>query len=140
MLGFNIAYDPFPECERLGVWIIDPKNAHAARDPEQEDPLQLVPQGPPLGSLEIERIDILIFLGRVFSVLNGAIRALAEPLRMFPGIRVIGRALERDIECDLESLLLGFGDQSLEVFDGAQLRMNRSVAAFLGSNCPRAAH
>ena len=44
--------------------------------------------------LEIERIDVLIFLRRILGVLNRAVGPLAKPLGMLADVRMIGRASE----------------------------------------------
>ena len=54
--------------------------------------------------------NVLIFLGRIFRVLDGAVGPLPEPFGMFSRVGVIGRALERDVQSDLEPMLLGLGD------------------------------
>ena len=55
--------------------------------------------------LEVERIDVLVFLRRVLGVLDAAVGALAEPLGMRLDVRMVGRALERDVERDLDAVL-----------------------------------
>ncbi len=57
--------------------------------------------------LEVERIDVLVLLGRVLGVLDGAVGPLAEPLGMLAHVGVVGRALERDVQRDLEPELAG---------------------------------
>ena len=56
--------------------------------------------------LEVERIDVLVLLRRVLGVLHRAVGPPAEPLRMLLHVRVVGRALERDVERDLDAALL----------------------------------
>ena len=130
---------PFPERERLGVRVVDAEDAHALADPELEDAGELLPERRPLRRLEVERIDVLVFLGRVLRVLHRAVGAPAEPLRMLAHVRMVGRALERDVERELEPELAGAGDEPPEILERAELRVQRLVAAFGGADGPRAA-
>src|SRR6266567_6107781 len=93
----------------------------------------------PFRIFEIERIDIFILFRRILGVLNGAVRALPKPLPMLLDIRVVGRALEGHIQCDLESVSFGFGNEVSETLQRPQLCMYRSMSAFLRSDGPRAA-
>src|SRR3954453_10764416 len=102
MVGFELVHQPFPERKRLGVRIIDAKNRHALLDPELEDAFQLFPQVLPVFRFEIEWIDVLIFLWRILGVLYGAVRTPREPFRMLLHVRMVRRALERDIERDFD--------------------------------------
>ena len=91
--ALDLVDDPFPERERLGMWIVHPEDPDSLSDPE----------GAPVVGLEIERIDVLVLLGRVLRILDAAIRTMLEPVRVRAHVRVIGRALERDVEGDLQS-------------------------------------
>jgi hypothetical protein len=53
-----------------------------------------------------EGINVLVFLGRIFSVLYGSIRPDPKPLSMLADLGVIRRALERDVQCDFKTVLL----------------------------------
>ena len=83
--------------------VVDPEDLDAVPDPELEDRAQLVPQGLPVLGLEVERVDVLVFLRRVLGVLDGAVGALAEPGRVLADERVVGRDLERDVERDADA-------------------------------------
>jgi hypothetical protein len=52
---------------------------------------------------------------------------------------VLGRALDRVVERDLDALLAGGADEALEVVQRAELRVHGGVAALLGADRPRAA-
>src|SRR5580704_12689863 len=80
MLFLDRSDAPLPEGERLGMRVIDAKQPHTLCNPEVENPFQRRPQLPPLTSLEVQRVDILIFLGRILCILNRPIGSLAEPL------------------------------------------------------------
>src|SRR6266404_1790778 len=95
--------------------IIDPEYPDTLADPEVKDALQLLPELPPLACFEIERIDVLILLGRILGILNAAVRPPAKPLRMLAGVGMIGAALKCDIERYLEAVFFGFVQESPEV-------------------------
>src|SRR5262249_25254442 len=95
----DLANDPLPECKGFGVGIVDAKNAYALVDPELEHALQFFPQCAPTGGFKIQRIDVLIFFGGIFRVLDGTVGSGAEPLRMLTNVGVIGRALKGNVQC-----------------------------------------
>jgi hypothetical protein len=120
------------------------EDAHATVDPELKDGEQLVPQAAPIGRFEVERVDVLILFGGIFGVLDAAVGAVLEPVRMLGDPGVVRRALEGDVEGQLHAVGLNGGKQMVEVSEVAELGMNGLVAAFGGadlriSNCPRAA-
>src|SRR5206468_6917566 len=84
-------------------------------------------------------IDVLILLGRVLRVLDGAVRAVHEPLRVLLDVRVIGRGLEGDVERHLEPMAASRLQEVMEIVEGAELRMNGAVAALGRADRPRAA-
>ena len=96
---------PFPEWERLGVGVVDPEDPDPLGDPVVEHALQRRPE--PLGvlGLEVERIDVLVLLGWVLRVLHAAVGAMAEPFRVLADPGVIGRALEGDVQGQLQTVL-----------------------------------
>ena len=99
--------------------IIDTKYARAVSDPKQNHALQLFPQLPPVWRLEVEGKDILIFLRRVLRILNRAVGTGTEPFRVFSQIRMVGRALERKIQRNLDIAGPGICDQPVKVFQSA---------------------
>ena len=103
MSPLHLADQPFPHRERLGVRIVHPKDAHPLRDPVVDDALQLVPQRAPVVGVEVERIDVLILLRRILGVLDAAVGSMPEPGRMLVHVRMVRRALERDVERDLDA-------------------------------------
>src|SRR5207237_275508 len=72
-------------------------------------------------------------------VLDRAVGPFAEPLRVLANVRVIGRALERDIHRDLEAGFVGAFDECPKVVEGAEFVVNRFVSGFGRAGGPRAA-
>ena len=89
------------------------KMRHALRDPELERRRAAPPTARATPSaLEVERVDVLVFLGRVLGVLHRAVGPRAEPLGMLAHVRMVGRALEGDVERDLDAVLACCRDQA----------------------------
>src|SRR4051812_47778946 len=120
----ELADAPRPEGKRLRMRIIDAENRDALLNPKVHDAARLLPQFTPRARFEIERIDVLIFLGRILRVLNRAVRPALEPLRVLANIRVVGGTLECDIEGNLELELSRLCDQPPEIVQRAQLGMD----------------
>src|SRR5262249_40224379 len=125
--------------EGLRVRVVDAEDADPLLDPKQENAFQLFPKRSPIFALEFKRVDVLIFLGRVFSVLNRAVRAMAEPLRVLFHIRMVGGALKGDIEGDFDLALTGGGHQGAKIVQSAQVWMDCLVAPFDCADRPWAA-
>ena len=130
---------PLPERERLGVRVVDAEGAHAVLAPEQRHLEQRVPQPAPVARREVERVDVLVALGRVLGVLDRAVGPVAEPLGVLAHPGVVGRALEGQVERDLDLAGAGGVDQRVEVVHRAQLGVDRGVAAVGRADGPRAA-
>ena len=90
---------------------------------------EFVPKALPVGRLEVERIDVLILLGGILRVLDGAIGTMDEPLGVLLNPRMIGRTLEGDVEGDLHPIFASGGDQVIEVCEGAKFGVDRFVTA-----------
>lgn len=82
MLVLDGADQPPSELDRLRVKVVHPERAHAMTDPKAEDPEHFLPEGKGFGAVEVERVDVLLLLGRILSVLDGAIGPVKEPLRV----------------------------------------------------------
>src|SRR5690606_40649099 len=65
---FDRADAPLPEAEALGVGVVHPEDLHALLDPVLEVAAQFVPEVLPIAALEVDRVDILVLLGRVLGV------------------------------------------------------------------------
>ena len=104
------------------------------------DALQLLPEAAPRGALEVDRVDVLVFLRRVLRVLDRAVRPMPEPFRMLAHPGMIRRALIREVERDLEPVAARRRDEMIEVVERAERRVDRHVAAGLAADRPWAAH
>ena len=96
---------PLPERERLGVRVVDAEDLDAGVDPVDDDPPPRLPQRAPVRRVPVEVVDVLVALGRVLGVLERAVGALQEPLRVLGQPRVVGRRVEREVERDVDAVL-----------------------------------
>src|SRR4051812_6891630 len=135
----DLADHPLPEGNRLRVRIVDAEDVHAGVDPVQEHGTQLRPERFAGRSQPVEIDDVLVALGRILRRLDRPVRPPVEPLRMLLHVRMIRRALEGDVEGDLDIPLLRRGDEALEVLHGAELRVHRLVTALGSADRPGAA-
>ena len=137
MHRMDLADQPLPERQRLGVRVVDPEDPHAPLDPDLEDALPLVPQrgaSVGIGALEVDRVDVLVLLRRVLGVLDRAVGRVAEPLGVLAHVRVVGRGLERDVHRQLHAVRLDLAAKVEELLQPAQLGRDRVVAAFRGAD------
>ena len=119
--------------------VVDPEDGDPLVHPELHDAEQLLPERAPRRALEVEGIDVLVALRGVLGVLDGAVRAVAEPLGVLGHPGVVGRALEGQVERQLEAARPGRGDDRAEVLERAELGVHRGVAALGRADRPRAA-
>src|SRR6185295_4983203 len=68
-----------------------------------------------------------------------AIRAAAKPLRMRAHVRMIGRALQREVQCDLDAASARRFEQPPELSVSTELRMHGLVTPFVRTDRPWAA-
>ena len=120
---------PLPEGERLGVRIVDAEDPHALVQPEQHDVAQGVPDRRQRAAVEMDVDDVLVFLRRVLGVFDGSVRPPVEPFRMLPDPRMVGRALDGEVDGDLQPVVARSRDQPGEILEIAELRMDGVVAA-----------
>ena len=113
---------------------VTPRSTQPSDDVEQR-----LPEPAPVLGLEVDVVDVLVFLGRVLRVLERPVRAAVEPLGMLLQPRVIRRALDREVERDLDPRRPRRGDQRVEVLPRAEVRVQRVVAALLRADRPRRA-
>ena len=129
------ADQPRPEVRRLGVRIVDAEDLDAVIHPVPHHPQHLhVEAGRVV--VEVERIDVLVLLRRVLRIGDGAVRQFGEPLPMVLGPRMVGSALQGQVERHLEAQIRSGGDEVVEVLDGAQLGVHGIVATQLAADRP----
>ena len=90
---------------RFSMRIIDSENVNTLINPIGDNGFQFIPQCLPVFRFKIKGIDILIFFRWIFCILNRSIRALLKPVRMFLYIRMIRRALKRNVKSDINIIL-----------------------------------
>ena len=118
--------------------VVDPEDPHPVFGPEQHDPQYLVVDA--LGVVvEVDRVDVLVLLRRVLRVGDRAVGAHGEPLRVRLDPRVVGRALQREVERDLHAEVVRARDERVEVVHRAQLGVDRVVPALGRPDRPRRA-
>src|SRR5690606_22419489 len=81
----------------------------------------------------------LVLLRRVLRVLHAAVRPPAAPLGILAHVRMIRRALESDVERDLEALPSRVLDERTEILERAERGMHALVPARRGTDLPRRA-
>ena len=119
--------------------VVHTEDPHAAGHPEAHDVAQRLPQLLPVWRIEIERVDVLVLLGRVLRVSDRAVGTTVEPVRMFAHPGVVGRALNREVERNLHAQRLGGAHESIEILERAEGRLDRGMATMLAADRPRTA-
>ena len=119
----NLSEQPGPEIDRLGMRIVDAEDAYAVAHPELDDP-QALQVDPVAVVVEIDGVDVLVLLRRIFRVRDGAVGALGEPLGMLGDPRMIRRCLEGEVHGDLKPERLGLGDEPVECIEVAEVGMD----------------
>ena len=130
----HLADHPFPERHRLGVRIVDPEDLHALLDPEQDDVPKRVPDRRQGVAVEVDVDDVLVFLRRVLGVFDRAVRPPVEPFRMLLDPGMVGRAVDREVDRDLEPVGVGRLDQRRKILEAAEVRMQRVMPARLAAD------
>ena len=127
---------PVPEVGTLGVRVVHAEDLHIVRDPVVHHAQQFrVEAG--LVVVEVDRVDVLVLLGRVLRVGDGAVRLGGEPLRVLGHPRVVRRALDRQVERDFQVQFRRSLHERLEVHCGAELRVDRVVPTVGRADRPR---
>jgi hypothetical protein len=139
MVAADLRDEPAPERDRLRVRVVDAEDGHAPLDPAAQDVVQRLPEPAPVLAVPVDVVDVLVLLGRVLRVLERPVGAPVEPLGMLGEPRVVGRALDREVQGDLDAVLLGRAHQRREVLERPEVGMDRVVAAVLVADRPRAA-
>ena len=134
MRPVHVVQDPLPEAHGLGVGVVDPEDRDPVRDPHLDDradrvvdPLRVV--------VEVQGVDVLVLLRRVLRVGDRPVGPGGEPLRVLGHPRVVGRALERQVEGDLHPQGPRARHEGVEGLEAPQVRVDGVVAA-LGRSDP----
>ena len=112
--------------------IIDPKNTNAPLRPKQDDAFHFRPELRPVFATEVQRINVFVFLRRILRVLNRAVRPSVKPLWVLYHVGMVGRAIDRKIECDFHSALAHLLFQPIKIFECTQRWIDVFVAAAVG--------
>ncbi len=73
-------------------------------------------------AVEVDVDDVLVFLRRVLGVLDGAVGPPVEPFRMLLDPGMVGRALDGEVERDLQPVLVRGRDQPREILEACRAR------------------
>ena len=113
--------------------VVDAEDRHTVVDPQFDDVAHGLVDA--LGIVvEVQGVDVLVLLRRVLRIGDGAVGAGREPLRMFLHPRVVGGALEGQVESDLQAEASGALDEAVEVGEVAELGVDGVVAALGGAD------
>ena len=91
-LRVHLGNQPLPKVHRLGVWVIDPKHLDSERNPVLDHAQNLEVDAVAV-VVEVDRVNVLILLRRVFGVGDGSVGASGEPLGVGLYPRMIWRSL-----------------------------------------------
>ncbi len=131
----HLGDQPLPEVQRLGVRVVDPEDRHPGRDPVL-DQAQALGVDPGRVVVEVDRVDVLVLLGRVLGVGDRAVGLGREPLRVRRDPGMVGRGLQGEVQRDLEVQLAGPAHERGEVGHRAQLGMDGVVPAVARADGP----
>ena len=134
----DVGEQSLPEPQWLGVRVVDPEDTDVVVDPVRDDAQHLEVQVVRV-VVEVERVDLLVRRGRVLRVRDGAVGAGGEPFRVLGDPRMVGGALQGEVERHLEVELAGPLDEGVEVVEGAQLGMHGVMSALRRPDRPRRA-
>src|SRR5262249_40598587 len=95
---------PLPEWQGLRMRIVDTEDPNALLDPEQHDVAQGDPDRGQRITVEMDVDDVLVALRRVLGKLDRPVWPPVEPFRMLLEPGMVGRALDREVEGNLEPL------------------------------------
>ncbi|SIL83543.1 Uncharacterised protein [Mycobacteroides abscessus subsp. abscessus] len=134
--GFDLADQPLPEVGWLGMRIVHPEYLDAVGNPVLNHPQYLGVEARRI-CVEVQRVDVLVLLRRVLRVGDGPVGKLGEPLGMRAHPRVIGCALQCEVQRNLQTQLQCGGDEPIEVLEGAELGMDGVVTTGDAADRPR---
>ncbi|MEY5014338.1 MAG: hypothetical protein RIS92_696 [Verrucomicrobiota bacterium] len=122
-----------PERDGFGVGIVDAEDADALGAPEADDVRELFPEISPVGVMEVEGVDVLIFFGGILGVFDGAVGTFEEPVGVFVNVGMVGGAVDGKVECDFHPAGADFFDQPREIFERAEFWRDVAVSAPVGA-------
>src|SRR6516165_3242493 len=114
--------------------VVDPKGAHALANPKHHSVAQFSPQSLAVGIVEIDIDDVLVLLRWVFGVFDRTVGPESEPFGMPAHPGMVGGALDREVERDLDAKPCSSADETAKICKRAELRIDCTVAAFRGTN------
>src|SRR5215813_2381469 len=119
--GLNFSDQPLPERKCLGMRIVDAKDTHPLRDPEQHDVAQGFPKSLIVRPVKIGIDDVFVLFWWIFRILDRAIGSASEPFRMLCEPGMIGRALDGKVERDFQAVLRAGSHQAPEIVERPKL-------------------
>ncbi len=129
-----------PEGHGFRVRVVHAEDFHALVHPEEHHVNELAPQVLPVRAVKVQRVDVLVFFGRILRVADTAVRPLIKPLRVLPHIRMIRGAVDGEVERDFQAAFFGLFQQPDEIVQGAQFWLDLAMPARGSADGPRAAH
>ena len=136
---FDLGDEPRPKRDRLGVRVVDPEDGDPVRDPKHDHAVKFSIEAGPIGGVEVDAVDVLVLVGRIFGVPNASVGAMLEPRGVLFHPRVVGRALDGKVERDLDAHGAGRRDEMVEVGQRAEQRIDGGVPSVAVANGPGAA-
>ena len=114
--GLDVGEHLLPERNGLRMRVVDAEDRDPVANPDLDDrPDRLV--DPTRIIVEVQRVDILVLLGWVLRVGDGAVGAGREPLGVLAHPGVVGGALEGEVQGDLQPKAARAGDKPIEVVE-----------------------
>ena len=135
----HLGDQPLPERDGLRVRVVDAVHRDPQPAPVQHDVEHRLPERLAVVRVPVEVVDVLVALGRVLGELDRPVGAPLEPVGVVAEPRMVGRALEGEVERELHPVLVQRRGQGDELRLRAELRMDRVVPALGGPDRPRAA-
>src|SRR6516165_2118054 len=115
--GLNFSDQPLPERKRLGMRIVDAKDTHPLRDPEQHGVAQGLPKSLIVRRVKVGIDDVFVLFRRVFRILDRAVGSASEPFRMLREPGMVGRALDSKVGRDFQAVLRAGSHQAPETVE-----------------------
>ena len=138
VLFLHVGDEPLPERERLGMRIVNAEDFNAFASPEQNNVLDFLPEFLVVLVVVVERVDVFVLLGRVFGELDAAIRFVVEPFRVRLHIRVVGAAVECNVQRKAKTFSTSSFCKMFEVLHRSEFRIDIVMAAVLVTHSVRA--